>query len=286
MSGLRRFLRRWEIPRLAGKHALPADPASFPVFLLMGQSNMAGFGGIHPADPFQPGDFSPVPGVLVLGGQCTVKSRRPRGWRRWRPAAHPLHLNQKSAGFGLGLPFAGRLREERPDLTVGLIPCAWGGAGIDALGPGTPLYDNAVQRARSAGSLAGVLWHQGETDALDDSLARSHAGKLAALIARLRADLSQPELPVLIGDLAAFGDEGRPPEAVARRGLVRSGLRRVASDIGKAAFVESHGLIGVDGVHFGRPALIEFGRRYGEAYCAGQPRNGAPGSDGPACRAD
>ncbi|MCW1921910.1 sialate O-acetylesterase [Luteolibacter arcticus] len=269
MSGPSRFFRRWGFPRLSGPWELPADPAAFPVFLLMGQSNMAGFGGMHPSDSWQPGDFSPVPGVLALGGQCTIKSRRPCGWTRWRPAAHPLHLNQESAGFGLGLPFAIRLVEKQPALTVGLIPCAWGGAGIDQFGPGAPLYDNAVTRGRKAalrGTLAGVLWHQGETDALDDVLAGAHAGKLAALIARLRSDLASRELPFVIGDLGTFGDEKRDPAAVASRNLVRSGLRRVAAETSHAAFVKSDGLAGVDAVHFSRAAVIEFGRRYADAF--------------------
>jgi len=263
MSGTVRFLRRWGFPRLSGDWALPADPAAFPVFLLMGQSNMAGW--CRP----EPDDLSPVPRVVALGGQSTPESRRARGWTRWRPAAHPLHLNQKGAGFGPGLPFASRLTEARQDLTVGLIPCAWGGMGIDRLGPGTPPYGNAVHRARIAarrGTLAGVLWHQGETDALHDSLAQTHAGKLAALIARLRADLGTPALPFLIGDLGDFGDEKRDPAAMARRQVVRSGLRRVAADTGHAALVESDGLKGIDSVHFSRAALIQFGQRYTDAY--------------------
>jgi hypothetical protein len=271
MSGFSRLLRRWSLPRLSGDWSLPADPRDFPVFLLLGQSNMAGHGCIHPADPWQAGDRSPVPGVLVLGGQGTLKSPRPRGWIRWRPAAHPLHLNQRSAGFGLGLPFAGRLLGEGIFPRIGLIPGAWGGAGIDALGPGTPLYDNVVRRARFAtrhGTLAGVLWHQGETDALRDPLARTHADKLARLIQRLRDDLGAPELPVLIGDLAHFGDGKRKPEAIARRQLVRAGLRRVAAEDARADFVESEGLLGSDAVHFTRAALIEFGERYARAYLA------------------
>ena len=269
MSGPSRFLSRWGFPRLAGEWELPADPAAFPVFLLMGQSNMAGWSRLDLSNPSEAGDFSPVPRVLALGGQCTLKSRRPRGWMRWRPAAHPLHLNQKGAGFGLGLSFASRLLEEKPALTIGLIPCAWGGAGIDQLGPGTPLYDNAVVRARKAelrGTLTGVLWHQGETDALSESLAPSHAGKLAALIARLRSDLAAPQLPFLIGGLGTFGDEKRDAAAIARQIVVRSGLRQVAGETAHAAFVESDGLEGVDDVHFSRAALVEFGQRYAEAY--------------------
>lgn len=256
---------------LRGPWALPLERSRLRIFLLMGQSNMAGYGCVRAEDPWQPGDREPVPGVLVLGGQCTLKSRIPRGWTRWRPAAHPLHLNQRSAAFGLGLPFASRLREVMPETMIGLIPCAWGGAPIDRLGPGSPLYANAIRRARIAeksGTLAGVLWHQGETDAEHDSLASAHAGKLVGLMAALRKNLSSPALPFLIGDLGGFGDEHRKPEFVERRRVVRHGLRRVAEEDAHAAFVESEGLEGVDSVHFGRAALLEFGRRYAEACLA------------------
>ncbi len=269
MSGLRRFLRRWALPPLGEPWTIPADRNQFPVFLLMGQSNMAGHGCISDDDPWQAGDLAPVPQVLVLGGQGTAKSRRPRGWIRWRPAAHPLHLNQNSGGFGLGLPFAKRLLEDNSGLTIGLVPCAWGGAAIDLLGAGSPLYDNAVRRARIAansGTLAGVLWHQGESDTRTDPLARSHAEKLGRLIDRLRFDLAEPQLPFLIGDLGAFGDERRKPDAVARQSVLRSGLRDVAHSVPHSAFIESDGLTGTDSVHFDRASLVEFGRRYAEAY--------------------
>ncbi|WP_052573491.1 sialate O-acetylesterase [Haloferula sp. BvORR071] len=266
------FGARFAFHALKGPWALPPDPARLRVFLLMGQSNMAGFGCVRADDPWQPGDREPVPGVLALGGQCTLKSGIPRGWSRWRPAAHPLHLNQRSAGFGLALPFAMRLLESEPDAMIGLIPCAWGGAGIDRLGPGSPLFANAVRRARIAarsGTLAGVLWHQGETDAESPELARSHANKLLTLITSLQNQhLNAYGLPFLIGDLGDFGDEKRKPEFVARRNTVRAGLRRIAENYPGAAFVESKGLAGVDAVHFGREALVEFGRRYAEAFMA------------------
>jgi hypothetical protein len=269
MSGFLRFRRRWALPRLDGPWSLPDEPREFPVFLLMGQSNMAGHGGVRPGDPWQAGDLAPVPGVLALGGQCGVKSPRPRGWTRWRPAAHPLHLNQRSAGFGLGLPFAARLLDDGHARRIGLIPAAWGGAGIDVLGRGSPLYENAIRRARIAarrGTLAGVLWHQGETDAASDDLACDHAAKLARLVSRLREDLEDPALPFVIGDLAPFGDDRREPEAIQRRARIRAGLRQVAEEVSHAAFVESDGLTGSDNVHFNRASLIEFGRRYATAF--------------------
>jgi hypothetical protein len=268
MSGPPRWLLRWSLGRPGEPWAIPDHPADFPVFLLLGQSNMAGHGGIRPGDPWQPGDHAPVPGVLVFGGQGTVKSSRPRGWCRWRPAAHPLHLNQRSAGFGLGLSFARALLEEGHATRIGLVPGAWGGAGIDVLGRGSPLYRNVIRRARLAGRrghLAGVLWHQGETDAGCEVLATAHAGKLVRLIAGLRGDLDCPHFPFLIGDLAPFGDERREPEAVDRRARVRAGLRQVAADDPHAAFVESEDLTGSDNVHFDRASLIEFGQRYAAA---------------------
>lgn len=264
-----RFQLRWFPPPLRGDWVLPASREQLRLFLLMGQSNMAGYGCIRPGDPWQPGDHEPLPGVVVLGGQGTLKSTRPKGRICWRPAAHPLHLNQRSAGFSLALPFARRLREASPAGMIGFIPCAWGGAPIDALGPGSPVYRNALARARFAmrsGMLAGVLWHQGETDADGEATAPAHAGKLAALMAQLRADLETPELPFVIGDLGDFGDDRRQPPAISRRQLVRSGLRHVAAEDPHATFVESSGLPGVDIVHFGRQSLIEFGQRYADAF--------------------
>lgn len=264
--------RRWRLrilpPPARGAWAVPEDPEAFDVFLLMGQSNMAGYGGIHPADPWQAGDFEARPGVLVLGGQCKSRDERPRGPMRWRPAAHPLHLNQRSAGFGLGLPFAERLREEAPGKVIGLIPGAWGGAPIADLGPGSPLYGNMLRRAREAmkcGRLRGVLWHQGESDAADPSLAAGHAGRLAELMRCLRSDLDEAALPFLIGDLADFGRQRGDRRSHDR---VREGLRAVATADEHAGFVESEGLSRVDAVHFGRTALVTFGHRFADAWLA------------------
>lgn len=277
--------RRWRLrhfpPPPRGPWAVPADPECFDAFLLMGQSNMAGFGCVRADDPWRSGDFEPVPGVLVLDGQCKATDGRPRSPVRWRPAAHPLHLNQRSAGFGLGLPFAGTLRAEGPARTVGLIPCAWGGAPISLLEPGTPLFGNAVTRARVAAEkarLRAVLWHQGESDAESPDLAERHADRLVALMRELRRELDIPDLCFLIGDLAGFGSRRGPR---APHDLVRAGLRAVAAEDPHAAFVESEGLAKIDSVHFGRAALIEFGQRYAKAFLEyGDPCRTEGGRDG------
>jgi len=95
---------------------VPAAKEQFHVFILMGQSNMSGYGKLLPEDR------KPVPRVVKLPT---------KGKQTWQPAAHPLHNRLKSDRFGLGLPFASSYLKENPGVTVGLIPVAWGGAGID-----------------------------------------------------------------------------------------------------------------------------------------------------------
>jgi hypothetical protein len=275
LTANRRFQLKWFPPRATGPWKIPSDPDQFDVFLLLGQSNMAGFGGVRTDDPWQASDFDPVPGVLVLGGQAKLRSTRPRGRIVWRPAAHPMHLNQKSGGFGLGIPFAEALHEASPERTVGLIPCAWGGAAIHEINRGTPLFSNALRRAKMAsrvGRLRGVLWHQGESDTTTEAAADRHASHLRKLIADLREGLDHPTLSFLIGDLAEFTEVAKrkdDPEAAEWNARVRHGLRDIASSDPHAAFVESTGLTGVDDVHFGRESLIEFGQRYAEAWRRG-----------------
>jgi hypothetical protein len=257
---------------------LPTDSGRFHVFLLLGQSNMAGHGCMRADDPWQAGDFDPVPGVWVLGGQGSPRSARPQGWIRWRPAAHPLHLNQASSAFGLGIEFARTYQLLQPGVAVGLVPCAWGGAGIDWFGENQPLRINTVRRAQAAarqGTLRGVLWHQGETDTMDEDAAHAHEGKLRALVTGLRTELGIADLPFAIGDLSpalAAAKEQADPEWATRIATVRAGLRRVAMEDPHAGWVESDGLPGVprDVFHFDRAALVEMGRRYARVVTAGE----------------
>ena len=53
--------------------------------------------------------------------------------------------------------------------TIGLVPCAVGASELRRWERGGDLYSNAVVRAQTAmrdGTLAGILWHQGEQDSM------------------------------------------------------------------------------------------------------------------------
>ena len=216
--------------------------------------------------PLQSGDEVPVPHVLKLPTTATNEFV-------WQPAAHPLHNRLDSDRFGLGLPFAIEYLKSHPGVTVGLIPVGWGGAPIAQINRGTPTYLNAVAKARwakSGGVIKGVLWHQGESDTVSEDLARAYAAKLDALVADLRADLGDPALPFVAGELAPFygtGPDHNAPDRVKRIATVQRVLRDLPSRVPHTACASSKGLHSVDEhmVHFDRASLVEFGKRYAAA---------------------
>lgn len=251
--------------RLASTHqenlaARPDSRDNFHVFLLMGQSNMAGYGQL------ESGDERPVEGITYLPTLASTSIA-------WQPARHPLHNRLSSDRFGLGLPFAIEYQKSHPGVKVGLIPVAWGGAPIDNLKKGTPVYNDIIKKAafaKTSGVFKGVLWHQGESDTTTPDLANSYATKLDTLVADLRRDLGAPDLPFVAGDLADFygtSSEHNAPDRVARIKQVRAVLRGLPQRMSHTAFVESSGLKSIDGhnVHFDRASYIELGRRYANA---------------------
>ena len=135
---------------------------NFHLFLLMGQSNMSGGVGLAA------GDTNPVPSVLKM--RYAKEGEEPK----WAPGAHPLHPRRpnKKNRFGPGLAFAEAYVADKPGVVVGLIPMAWGGRSIGQLSKGSGIYSDAIrhtQAAMQAGTLKGVLWHQGESDTVEQT---------------------------------------------------------------------------------------------------------------------
>ncbi len=233
------------------------NPEEMHVFLLMGQSNMSGYGELLPEDSV------PVESVFVI----PTISETPYDWM---PAAHPLHNRLPTDRFGLGLSFAKAYLESHPNTQVGLIPLAWGGAGIDQLNKGTEVYRDALSKAAFAkknGIIKGILWHQGESDSVTEILANSYEKKLHALINDLRLDLGIADLPVIVGDLAEFygtGNDHCDPQRVKQINIIKKVLRDLPSKIDHTGFVESSGCASIDQhmVHFDRNSYIILGERY------------------------
>ncbi len=235
--------------KCVGEHAAPSGVAkeNFHVYVLLGQSNMAGRGKMTAADR------QPVGGVYMLDAN-----------NEWQPAAHPLHFDKPSiAGVGLGIDFAQAMLERAPHATIGLIPCAAGGTRLDQWSRGGKLYNASLSRARlgqHVGELKGVLWHQGESDSTD-KLAPMYGTRLTQFITDFRRDLDQPELPFVVGELGRFRSDAHPQTDEINRQLhaLPSALPHVA--VAASAGLEDQG----DKTHFDAESLKTFGRRYAEA---------------------
>jgi hypothetical protein len=234
-----------------------AAPSELQLFLLAGQSNMAGRGRVEAQDRVA------NPRVLMLDRTL-----------HWVPATDPVHYDKPIAGVGPGRSFALTLVARDPNARVGLIPAAVGGSPISsweagALDPATKThpYDDAIARARVAmrdGRLRAILWHQGESDA-HPGLSERYDEKLRALIARFRTDLNAPDLPFIIGELGQF--PGRPWDGDVRR--VDSVHRAIAATVPNVAYVSSEGLRDKgDTLHFDGASQRTFGERYARTYLA------------------
>ena len=232
----------------------------FHLFLLAGQSNMAGRGEVEAQDRVV------HPRVLTFTREGT-----------WVPAVDPIHFDKPSAGVGLGRSFGLALAARDSSITIGLIPAAVGGSPIGAWEPGgrheqtgNYPYDEAIRRARRAmqdGSLKGILWHQGESDS-PLMHARLYETRFHALIKRFRRDLGYPDVPFLIGQLGQFPDH---PWDEGRR-HVNAAHAWTPKTVPHTVVVSSKDLTHKgDGVHFDAASLRAFGRRYAEAYVALQP---------------
>ena len=227
----------------------------FHLFLLVGQSNMAGRGVVEAQDVVV------NPRVLMLSKEG-----------KWVPAVDPMHFDKAAAGVGLGKTFAQIIAEANPGVTIGLIPCAVGGSPIDTWKPGvfypatkSHPWDDMVKRvelALPAGTIKGILWHQGESDS-QAGLAETYAGKLQDLVKRLRELVKAPEVPFIAGQMGVFDEAPWSPEKV----LVDKAHRDLPKEVPHTAFVTAEGLHHKgDNVHFDSAAYRELGKRYAAAF--------------------
>lgn len=234
------------------------------LFLLAGQSNMAGRGDVAAQDQIV------HPRIFVLNREL-----------EWVPAVEPLHFDKPVAAVGPGLAFARTLVEQDAQVVIGLIPAAVGGSPISAWEPGATYpetgakpYDDALLRTRHAlqrGELRAILWHQGESDANPQS-APPYQARLRTLIGRFRSEFGNDRLPVLLGQLGQWSE--RPWDAAWKQ--VDQAHREVAGSVPGVKFVSSQGLAHKgDVLHFDAAAARELGRRYAAAYLA-LPANPVP----------
>lgn len=163
------YWKKPDLPEPVQRH-LPPSAIPLPLqgklslFVLAGQSNMSGRGG--------PVDFPDTGRIFLFANDY-----------HWKVAREPIDDSDHqvdavsvdaNAGTGPGLAFASALAKAYPGKAFGLIPCAKGATTLfeweRRLGDDT-LYGSCLKRVQAAsvmGHLEGLLFFQGEWDALDE----------------------------------------------------------------------------------------------------------------------
>ncbi|MBW4694807.1 MAG: sialate O-acetylesterase [Lyngbya sp. HA4199-MV5] len=235
------------------------------LFILAGQSNMSGMGAIPPSG------MSVNPKIYVFGNDY-----------HWKLAKEPVDdpTNQvdlvskdEPGGFGPAVSFASALVQNHPDMVVGLIPCAKGGSLIHEwqrnLNDST-LYGSCLKRVRAAsvmGNVSGLLYFQGEIDAIDPKehptrvfLPHQWADKFTSLIRDWRSDLKLPTLPVVFAQIGT----NTQPDRFKNWAIVKEQQRQVKLPFSVMTTTDDLAL--KDYVHFTTESYQILGQRFAEAY--------------------
>jgi hypothetical protein len=272
--GLGNILRAVSIPYPTASAPVLATvlPVEIPVeyqgrmhlFILAGQSNMVGWAPIPEGEKTDPR-------IFVFGKDY-----------RWRIADHPIESafhqvdvvsENRVAGFGPAMDFAFASLERHPEIVIGLIPCAKNSSGIIEwqrdLSDQT-LYGSCLKRVRAAsqmGKISGLLFFQGESDAMDPNVSptpQPHSSDWSELfttfVTNFRTDLGQPDLPVVFAQLGPK----IVPEAVPNWDVVKA--EQVSVQLPISTMITTDDLPLKDELHFTTDSYRMIGRRFAVAY--------------------
>ncbi|MEM9328355.1 MAG: sialate O-acetylesterase [Bacteroidota bacterium] len=148
------------------------------------------------------------------------------------------------------------------DDSVFAIVQARGGTAIEKFQKGSDwgYYEAIVNRTRNTLAkypglrLRAVIMHQGESNQRSPG---TYLGFLHQMVADLRADLDDPDLPFIFGEVGPWN-----PSFDA----IRAEMKKIPEIIPFSQLVSSDNLTNRDASHFDRESVLLFGRRYAEVY--------------------
>lgn len=223
------------------------------VFLLAGQSNMAGRGAVEAQDTVAD---SRIFSINVQGEVILAKE--------------PLHFYEPNlVGLDCGLSFGRALLPYIPKkVSILILPTAVGGSSISQwLGDSTyrkvKLWSNFLEKVaigKKYGQIKAVLWHQGESDANEKNLPL-YPENLARLLQNFRTAVGNPQLPVLMGELGAFSQNPEQWQKINQ--LIWA---HAAKDLFTAVISTQDLLHKGDKIHFDSAGQRAMGQRFAEGY--------------------
>ncbi|KAE8680006.1 putative carbohydrate esterase [Hibiscus syriacus] len=237
------------------------NPTPKHIFILSGQSNMAGRGGVskhhHHSQSHWDGIVPPEcqPHLCILRLSATLN---------WEAAREPLHHDidtHKVCGVGPGMSFANAVRDHLGGECLGLVPCAVGGTAIREWDRGHQLYENMLKRSKeslkSGGEIKALLWYQGESDTSSLHDAEAYKGNMERLIHNLRRDLGLPSLPIIQVAIASGDERYREKVRAAQLGM----------NLPNVTCVDAKGLpLKQDNLHLTTEAQVMLGHMLADAF--------------------
>jgi len=264
--------------------AAPATAAT-KVYLLGGQSNMAGVGA-WPGTPAQPacpapynaeqtavkfwnyGDLQQV-NVDGYGGKPLECPGTGDGWVNLQPGYGADYTTE----FGPEVSFGYRLHQLQPSDNIYLVKLGLSNAdlAVDWRTDGTGAVYNVfkarvdaaldnLNKAHLDPKIAGMIWMQGESDALNAEYAANYQANLQTFIGKVRTDFSAPDMPFVIGRILAFYDT----TPAGGNALVRTAQETIPTlpDIKHVTYIDTDDLELAYGGHYGTDGQIKLGERF------------------------
>jgi hypothetical protein len=220
------------------------QPQNLEIYLLIGQSNMAGRANIDEQDK------DTLANVFLFTGI---------NGKEWEKAANPLNKYStvrkdiSMQKLGPGYTFAKEMAKACKEKQIGLVVNAKGGTSIEEWKPGSELFNEAVKRAKLAmksGNLKGIVWHQGESNSSKPDL---YPAQITELIQSLRTELGIPDLPFVAGQLS----EDKPA-----RHDFNAMILTLPSIVEFTGVVTTEGTVTMEGTHFNSASQRLLGERY------------------------
>jgi hypothetical protein len=253
--------------------AVTATATEVPVFVIAGQSNAVGAGTSY--QTLSPSLKAVQPKVLYSGPQ-----ESPVGWTALAPPTQVAQMNYPNdpkGGFGPELMIGKTISETLGGQLVAETKYAVDGTNLyQEWNPNAPgsLYYSMLARVRDAlqklpvqkpgitGHVAGFFWMQGESDALAGRTANQYQADLANLIAHIRSDFGDPDLPFVFGRITSLW-----PNAES----IREAQANVAATVPYTYVFNTDALERLpapNAGHYDNQGMIDLGIGFGNGYLA------------------
>lgn len=262
----------------------PAPKPRLTVLILAGQSNMVGLGY---NSELSGDDDDPVPSAHIYYNDSVHTNPNADSWTGLGPG-----FGYEADRFGPELSFGRRLRELWPTRTVAILKVAEGGTAIfdrwtARTGDLYQLLTSEIELQMGdlhiewRPQIAGFVWMQGESDAIEQPHARAYYDRLRDFIEALRVDAEVALLPVAAGLIV---EDGLWPFAT----TVRNGTTALSLELGPMTTVETNDLPrhADDPAHYNSASNLILGQRFAEAVAAMHGNNWAFPDDATGAQGD